>query len=87
MSIQKNKKIIMVKDADEFENSIIIAGYSHRSLAKKIGCSQTQISLIVKGERNPSPKIAQLICTALKKEFSEIFFIFNDYKRNQTKMR
>lgn len=81
--IQGNRKIILVKNADELENAIIIAGFSYRSLAKKIGCSQTLISLILKGERNPSPKIANKICEVLSKEFNDIFFIYCDYKRNQ----
>ena len=52
-------------------------------LAKELGCSQTQISLILKGERNPSPENAVNICRAIKKNFDDIFFINTDYKRNQ----
>ncbi len=81
MNIQENKKTILVKDADELENAIIMAGFSHRSLAREIGCSQTLISLILKGERNPSPRIETKFCEVLKKEFNEIFFIYDDYKR------
>lgn len=83
MSLLVGKKTVLVKDAEELRNAIIIAGYSYRSFAKAVGCSQTQICLILKGERNPSGKIAKKICQLLHKEFSDIFFICDDYKRKQ----
>lgn len=76
-------RIIMLKDADKFKDIIIKSGFSYRQLAKGAKCSQTQISLIANGERNPSPKTAVNICNALKKQFDDIFFIKSDFKRNQ----
>jgi len=75
-------RTILIKDIEQFENLVTKAGYSHRGLAKEIGCSQTQISLIVKGERNPSPKTAANICKALNVDFDLIFFTVSDYKSN-----
>lgn len=80
-------KTIIVKDLDIFKEIIIKSGYSYRKLAKNSECSQTQISLIAKGERNPSPKTAINICKALNKNFDDIFFINNDYKSKQNKER
>ena len=76
-------KTVILKDADEFKNMIIKSGFSFRQLAKEAKCSQTQISLIANGERNPSPETAVNICQALKRQFDEIFFIKNVFKSNQ----
>lgn len=76
-------RTVMVKDEERLKNAIVKSGFSYRQLAKEVGCSQTQISLILKGERNPSPKNAVNICRATKKNFDDIFFINTDYKRNQ----
>lgn len=80
-----SKRIILVKDKDLFLELIIKAGYSFRSLAREVECSQTTISLISKGERNPSPKLAINLCHVLKCQFDDIFFIENDYKSNLKK--
>mgnify|MGYP001853878441 CR=1 FL=1 len=76
-------RTIMLKDADKFREIVTKAGFSYRQLAKEARCSQTQISLIANGERNPSPETAVNICRALEKQFDDIFFIKNDFKRNQ----
>ncbi len=76
------KNIILLKDKDLFIELITKAGFSFRSLANEVNCSQTTISLIAKGERNPSPKIAINLCKALNINFDQIFFIENDYKSN-----
>lgn len=68
-------RIIMLKDAENFKDIVTKSGYSYRQLAKESHCSQTQISLIAKGERNPSPETAINICIALKKKFDDLFFI------------
>lgn len=76
-------RTVIVKDLEGFQNEIIKAGYSYRGLGKEVGCSQTQISNIANGERNPSAETAVNICRALNKKFDDIFFINNDYKRKQ----
>lgn len=78
-------RTIILKDAELFKDIITKEGYSYRQLAREVECSQTQISLIINGERNPSPKTAVDICRALGKQFDDIFFIKNDFKRNQQK--
>lgn len=76
-------RTVMVKDVDALKEAIIKAGFSYRQLAKEAGCSQTQISMILKGERNPSPENAVSICKAINQKFDDIFFIKFDCKRNQ----
>lgn len=76
-------RTVILKDADIFRDLIVKSGFSYRQLAKEVNCSQTQISLIANGERNPSPETAVNICRVLKKQFDDIFFINNDFKRNQ----
>lgn len=73
---------VIVRDIDILVEKIVKAGFSYRQLAKEVGCSQTQISMILKGERNPSPENAVNICKALKCDFDDIFFINNNYKSN-----
>ncbi|MEE0865556.1 MAG: helix-turn-helix transcriptional regulator [Clostridia bacterium] len=76
-------RTVLVKNIDDLIEQIVKNGYSYRKLAEKANCSQTQISLILKGERNPSPENAINICKALGCNFDDIFFINNDYKSNQ----
>lgn len=75
-------RTVLVRDIDALVERIIKSGFSYRGLAKKAKCSQTQISLILKGERNPSPENAINICKALNCKFDDIFFINNNYKSN-----
>ena len=76
-------RTVLVRDKDLLIEKIVENGYSYRQLAKITGVSQTSISLIIKGERNPSPENAVKICKALNCQFNDIFFINNDYKSNQ----
>lgn len=76
-------RTVLVKDINYLIELIVKAGYSYRQLAKEVNCSQTQISLILKGERNPSPEIAVNICKVLNCQFDEIFFINNNDKSQQ----
>ncbi len=76
-------RTIILKDAEIFKDIITKEGFSYRQLAKEVDYSQTQISLIVKGERNPSPELAVNICRVLNKQFDDIFYIKTDCKRNQ----
>lgn len=76
-------RTVLVRDIDALIERIVKKGFSYRKLAEKANCSQTQICLILKGERNPSPENAVNICRALECNFDEIFFINNDYKSNQ----
>lgn len=80
-------RTVQVKDIDEFIARTVEKGLSYRQLAKKANTSQTTISLIIKGERNPSPELAVNICKALECQFNDIFFINNDYKSNQNERR
>ena len=75
-------RTVLVRDIDKLIEIIIKSGFSYRQLAKEAKCSQTQISLILKGERNPSPENAVNICKALKCGFDDIFFINYDYISN-----
>jgi len=68
-------RTVIIKDLDNFISKIVENGYSYRQLAEKANCSQTTISLLAKGERNPSPENAVNICRALGCKFDEIFFI------------
>ena len=76
-------RTVILKDADIFRDLIVKSGFSYRQLAKEVNCSQTQISLIANGERNPSPETAVNICRALKNQFVDFFFIKSDFKRYQ----
>ena len=75
-------RTVLVKDIDALVERIIKSGFSYRGLAKEAKCSQTQISLILKGERNPSPENAINICKALNCKFDDIFFINSNDKSN-----
>ena len=76
-------RTVLVKDINTLVEMIVKAGYSYRQLAKEANCSQTQISLILKGERNPSPENAVNICKVLNCQFDDIFLINLNDKSNQ----
>ncbi len=70
-------RTVLIKNIDDFISKIVEKGYSYRQLAKEANSNPTTISLITKGERNPSPKLAVNLCNALGCKFDDIFFIKN----------
>lgn len=72
---------IQIKDKDIFVETIKEAG-GYNSVSSKVGCSQTMLSLIAKGTRNPSPAVAINICSLTGKKFDSIFFIESNDKSN-----
>lgn len=78
-------RTVMIKDINEFVEKIVEAGLSYRQLAKKANTNPTTITLLIKGERNPSPKLAINICKALNCNFDDIFFINGVYNSKQEK--
>lgn len=76
-------RTVYIKSLDEFIEKIVTAGFSYRQLAKEAKSNPTTITLLTKGERNPSPELAVNICKALKCNFDDIFFIKNVYKSKQ----
>lgn len=77
-------RTVIIKNLDDFISKIVEKGFSYRQLAEKIKCSQTLITLLAKGERNPSPEIAVNICKELECKFDDIFFI-NRVDKSQLK--
>jgi putative transcriptional regulator len=49
-----------------------------QELAEKVGATRQTISLIEKGEYNPSLKLCLAICYALNKTLDEVFWIGED---------
>ena len=74
---------IKFKDLTSVNESIIKLGLSARGFGKLSGISHGQIHDILKGERQVTALMAKRICTALGKEFDEIFFIDSGYKSEQ----
>jgi len=64
---------------NEIETRVLIAEKrgSLKSFAEGIGISQTYLSQILKGTRNPSPNIAHKISKGLDKNINDIFLIRN----------
>ena len=78
-------RTVYIKDIDNFIEKIVTAGFTYRELARRANSNPTSISLLTKGERNPSPELAVNICKALNCNFDDIFFIKNvdNSKQNQ----
>lgn len=70
-------RTVYIKDIDNFIEKIVTAGFTYRELARRANSNPTSISLLTKGERNPSPELAVNICKALNCNFDDIFFIKN----------
>ncbi len=79
-------RTVIIKSVNDFVARIVEKGFSYRQLARNTNTSQTTISLLAKGERNPSPELAVNICKALECKFDDIFFIKNvdNSKQNTT---
>ena len=78
-------RTVYIKDIDNFIEKIVTAGFTYRELARRANSNPTSISLLTKGERNPSPELAVNICKALNCNFDDIFFIknFDNSKQNK----
>lgn len=72
---------VQIKDKEVFINTIREAG-GYNSVSSRVGCSQTMLSLIAKGTRNPSPVVAINICAITGKKFDTLFFIDSNDKSN-----
>ena len=70
-------RTVYIKDLNIFIEKIVTAGLTYRELARRAKSNPTSITLLAKGERNPSPKLAVNICKALNCKFEDIFFIKN----------
>jgi putative transcriptional regulator len=80
-----SNRTVYIKNLDDFIERIVIAGFTYRELARKADSNPTSISLLAKGERNPSPKLAINICKALQCNFDDLFFIQNVDKSKQSR--
>ncbi len=78
-------RTVYIKDVDDFIEKIVTTGFTYRELARRVNSNPTSISLLTKGERNPSPELAVNICKALNCNFEDIFFIKNVDKSKQNK--
>lgn len=78
-------RTIYIKDLNNFIKKIVTAGFTYRELARRAKSNPTSISLLTKGERNPSPELAVNICKVLNCNFDDIFFIKNVDKSKQNK--
>lgn len=76
-------RTVYIKDIDNFIEKIVTAGFTYRELARRANSNPTSISLLTKGERNPSPELAVNICKALNCKFEDIFFIKTVYNSKQ----
>ena len=70
-------RTVYIKNLDKFIEVIVTKGFTYRELARRAGSNPTSITLLTKGERNPSPKLAINICRALECKFDDIFYIKN----------
>lgn len=78
-------RTVYIKNIDNFIEKIVTAGFTYRELARRADSNPTSISLLTKGERNPSPELAVNICKALNCNFDDIFFIKKVDKSKQNK--
>lgn len=57
--------------------------YTQKQLAEKIGITRQTVSLIEKGEYNPSLKLCLNICYALNRKLDDLFWIDEGEKRDE----
>lgn len=66
-------RITVKAKIEDLQSLRIKSGYSLRALAKEARCSDSFLSQIERGVRNPSPQTALQICKALNCCFEDIF--------------
>lgn len=74
---------IIVRDIALLNELVLKKGFTQRGFGREIKISEPYAYQVLNGKRNPGPKIAKDIATALEVEFDEIFFIQNDCKSYQ----
>jgi DNA-binding XRE family transcriptional regulator len=77
-------RITVKAKIEDLQSLRIKSGYSLRALAKEARCSDSFLSQIERGVRNPSPQTALQICKALNCCFEDIFFTQRACKSNRT---
>lgn len=75
---------IVVKDREQLTKLLVTQGYSLRKFSKEINITSGYLSQIISHKRNPSPMTAKRIAEGLGKKITDIFFIENAYKSEQT---
>lgn len=53
----------------------LLAGFTQQQLAEKVGITRQTVSLIEKGQYNPSLKLCLQICYQLNSTLDELFWI------------
>ena len=72
---------ICIKDKDKLVSIMASNGLNQSDLAKSVDVSRTYIGQIIKGVRNPSPKLALKIANKLNESFDSLFFTKSASKR------
>lgn len=75
---------IKIKDTQKLAETIIKSGYTKRSFAKAINISNSFVSQITTGRKNPSPKVVKKICDELHINFDDYFCVEEGSKANET---
>lgn len=58
-------------------------GIKQKELAKQVGVTRQTISLIEKGEYNPSLKLCLLICYVLESRLDDLFWVEKEWMENE----
>ena len=66
---------VVIQRPEEVKKAIIVNGHSLRTFAKTIGISSGYLSQILRGDRNPSGKVAKTISDELGFVFEDYFFV------------
>ncbi|OKL37601.1 helix-turn-helix domain-containing protein [Domibacillus mangrovi] len=69
--------VITIKDFGSTRIEIARKGKSLRGFSKEIGISQSYLSQVLNGKRNPSASVAYKIAKGLMLEVEDIFFVNN----------
>lgn len=66
---------LKIKNSRKTKEDIITLGFSVKDLSKKLGVTDSYLSTVLNGKRNPSPSLAKKISLILDKELLEVFFL------------
>lgn len=75
--------MLEVLKKEEVDIKLLIAkkGISQKEFADEIGISNSYLSLLINGKKNPSPSTAGKIASGLMVNVEDIFFIIDGNKR------
>lgn len=75
--------LIVLKNRDEFNQTITKVGFSKRAFARECGLTESTLIQISNEKQSPRPDTAKKICDALRLNFDDVFTIEENKRQKE----